>query len=988
MILNDKKAYSPRQVAQRVDPNQFGYQIQIPRVTIKTKYSISFLCLFDGLRTPSIRRLVRKPNMLCDKPLLTFDPSFYAPSSKSAMKEIYRNSLDIPCEIAVDPSVQTVLALLRRYTSSLPPQRVILHYCGYGVLQPNKDGCIFFFTEDRQRYKPLKIHNIVNACACPICLIIDCPNAAALKPHLLGRPDFFAFFSCSQGESLPLSMDASLDIFSSCLLQPFEASLNFHKSARQHNSVFTEQLMPIEDHHDFLLSLFNSILDAIIFETQEGTDICNGIIADMSKSKNHNLHLNPKKGRTTTQFSNMISPTIASLTRGFALAQRVMLSFNLHPTAIPELRPMGNNHLWEFWDLVLDFAATVNEPGELEKIVFALFIESFKKFPRISYIPMFALWIEKESFHDLACEALLEFLEATEKKKRRKNLQSESSINLRSIATHFISQNNLNSNSSIPNLNDSDQEKELQIDDKSIVFNESDIGKETKVLNEIKFGNKTFISYSDFDEYDKFNDISNNEISDGYYSEGNEEEDVSQKAKNEDDESDASASSYDDEESEDEQMICFDYDLISENLYECAMLGRHRKGINLSLIRSRIASASPISSKVLEFQNQTPQSLLILAKIIAASSHDDPLKPKHSTTYFPPSLNQPQAQLNFSSLKKIDELKFGMLVYCCEMKRQEIPSSFNRIMQVCIQHLDDCQPFSLILIGILLEKGGKLAFSTATAAFTSNGSLSGSNESFNSMNVASYQEVDNLSALIKIQDDSDNDDENEKANDSDSENLFYDKFERFLSSNRVDVRASAIYAIGKSKEYSQKVIDKFMMILEDEKEDNLVRGQVLYAFASFEQNSLFNKNKKSIFAGQIKERIEKVIEKEKEKMSKIKIDNNKNEKNKNKKVELIQFIDDGNEKKNLLILAAVDLKRQNPSLKIDEDANVNTFSSPSISFTNQQQIPRAFSTNSRPQQQNTKDFVNPFIDFLLTCVSSEGFSETLDSNVFKLLPYR
>ena len=92
MILNDKKAYSPRQVAQRVDPNQFGYQIQIPRVTIKTKYSISFLCLFDGLRTPSIRRLVRKPNMLCDKPLLTFDPSFYAPSSKSAMKEIYRNS--------------------------------------------------------------------------------------------------------------------------------------------------------------------------------------------------------------------------------------------------------------------------------------------------------------------------------------------------------------------------------------------------------------------------------------------------------------------------------------------------------------------------------------------------------------------------------------------------------------------------------------------------------------------------------------------------------------------------------------------------------------------------------------------------------------------------------------------------------------------------------------------------------------------------------
>ena len=140
MILNDKKPYHSKASNQRSDSSSYGIPFQIPRITTKTKYAISFLCLFDGLRTPSIRRLVRKPNILCDKPVLTFDPSFYAPSSKSAMKEIYSKSLDVPCEIAVDPSVQTVLALLRRYTSSLPPQRVILHSCGYGVLQPNKGG--------------------------------------------------------------------------------------------------------------------------------------------------------------------------------------------------------------------------------------------------------------------------------------------------------------------------------------------------------------------------------------------------------------------------------------------------------------------------------------------------------------------------------------------------------------------------------------------------------------------------------------------------------------------------------------------------------------------------------------------------------------------------------------------------------------------------------------------------------------------------------
>lgn len=109
----------------------------------KTKYALCFLCLFDGLRTPSIRRLVRKPRTICDQPLLTFDPSYFAPKSRQAIRKQY-SKLYCPCEIVVDPSVDTVSMLLKKHASSIPPQNVIIHYYGHGC-HPPSEGCLFFF---------------------------------------------------------------------------------------------------------------------------------------------------------------------------------------------------------------------------------------------------------------------------------------------------------------------------------------------------------------------------------------------------------------------------------------------------------------------------------------------------------------------------------------------------------------------------------------------------------------------------------------------------------------------------------------------------------------------------------------------------------------------------------------------------------------------------------------------------------------------------
>jgi hypothetical protein len=79
--------------------------LQLPN---KTKCAIRFLCLFGGRRTLSICTI-------CKKPLLAFDPCFYAPSSESALLDVYLLALSCPCTIAVDPAVSAVTDLLKRH---------------------------------------------------------------------------------------------------------------------------------------------------------------------------------------------------------------------------------------------------------------------------------------------------------------------------------------------------------------------------------------------------------------------------------------------------------------------------------------------------------------------------------------------------------------------------------------------------------------------------------------------------------------------------------------------------------------------------------------------------------------------------------------------------------------------------------------------------------------------------------------------------------
>jgi hypothetical protein len=397
--------------------------------------------------------------------------------------------------MAVDPSVPTVLGLLRKHATSMPPYRLIFHYFGHGCHPPTADGNIFFFTDDRQQYKPLKIQNVMIACQCPLCFILDCSNAAVVYPHLESRRDLFAFFACGADELLPISTDAPLDLFSRCLLSPFDASITTYTQAR-HSVAVQKGGWDVQD-RQFLQKFFEALLESVFFDTQP-PDVFQTYMRD---------------------------PAIAALARGFVLAQKVMLAFNLHPVAIPRLEPTSSHYLWDVWAVVLDFTASLPQ-GEGFELVFDLFVSSFTKFPRIGYFPLAAFLLKVPEFHARTAQCLLDFLD--------------------------------------------------------------------------------------------------------------------------------------------------------------------RSGTDADV---DAAARSSLPRALLDVSKPSDTSLLILAKILATGKA--------------PPLDQ-HTPINFAASGNADVLKAGMLALACGIGGQNVPPSFARIAQVCIEHAAECAPFSAILLALIVARAGKL----------------------------------------------------------------------------------------------------------------------------------------------------------------------------------------------------------------------------------------------------------------------------------------
>lgn len=345
----------------------------------ETKLALCFLCLFEGLRPPSIRRLSRKPRSICDKPLISFYPKVFSPGSSNAIHQLYHNTLNCPSIMSVDPSVETVLSYIQN-RSLVNGGRLIIHYFGQGCLAPS-DERIYFFNESRQRYKPLRVTKILTEFEGPLCVIMDCTSAATVLKYFPNNRDIFCFFACSQNEQLPISTDAPLDIFSRCLLAPYETAIWWHK--RRHSCVFETSENYVIENDTFMRNFFSALLEALLFGSQN-QDIFELYAKD---------------------------PAMMQLAKGYLLSQRVFQSFNIRPVSLPPLKSACSHELWAFWDVAVDFSLSLS-PDDAYNTVTDLFLNSFKNFPSLSTLPLFSFFISVPGYQNRATIELIKYLDS------------------------------------------------------------------------------------------------------------------------------------------------------------------------------------------------------------------------------------------------------------------------------------------------------------------------------------------------------------------------------------------------------------------------------------------------------------------------------------------------------------------------------------------------------------------------------------------------
>lgn len=342
-------------------PFTFNKPSKSQKPSVRTRFAICLLCLFDGLRMPSIRKLSRKPLYVFNEPLLTLNPTCFAPKSKSAVHDIYIRNMEIMSEMSIDPTISNIDQLLKVYCSNYSHERVILHYLGQGSLPPTREGMFYVFNDNRTAYKAIKVSNLLERVKSPLCAIFDCSKSGLLAPHFEGKFDVFCFFSCSRNETLHVSTDTPWDLFSNCLLSPYDTAIWWH--LRGQEFCCNREKVLDKNTQRFLNNLLNGILSSILFDG-----------------------LNEETYDTITR-----DPAMFTLFKGFLVAQRVLLNFNVHPDSIPKIGEFSGHGLWYFWDTALDCAYSHSE-CDLSMFLYDTFMTSFSNYIVFGYIPMFSFF--------------------------------------------------------------------------------------------------------------------------------------------------------------------------------------------------------------------------------------------------------------------------------------------------------------------------------------------------------------------------------------------------------------------------------------------------------------------------------------------------------------------------------------------------------------------------------------------------------------------
>ena len=317
----------------------------------------------------------------------------------------------------LDPTVDELRKLCSSLRKSARNERVLLHYNGHGVPRPTRNGELWVFNKQFTQYIPVNVADIVTWTGCPSVWILDCPAAAFLShalqkvvssAHLAvsetessttgltgftgltgtstltnnSRSDnttsltvslplsLIVFSACESHETLPFTPNLPADILTSCLTTPLDMAIRWHcyiGGPLLPQSLTTETALKIpgklSDRRTPLGEL-NWIFTAV-------TDTIAWLVL-------------PRDLFRKLYRQDLL---IASLSRNYLLAQRILKSLYCTASCFPALPPTHQHSLWTLWDHALDtLLAQLSSSGPITQSTF---------FP--DQLDAFELWLRQHS---------------------------------------------------------------------------------------------------------------------------------------------------------------------------------------------------------------------------------------------------------------------------------------------------------------------------------------------------------------------------------------------------------------------------------------------------------------------------------------------------------------------------------------------------------------------------------------------------------------
>ena len=356
--------------------------------TVFTIRAFAFFCLFDGPKIPSIRRLTRKPRMLCFEPLINYNTSLFRPMIRSSINGQYRRLMNLDCTSKIDPKSNDVISLIKKTFPRSIHERIVVHYFSTDTL---KVGKLIFFDENYNK-ELVNFQNVIGVgTKAPVVLIVEANSSGSLIPELnklkTQEGGLIAFLSCDDNESMPTSPSIPFDILTSSILFPADSAVWFHSfRSLAGSNIQDEDIERIKTNSSFA-DFLNSVIDSVIFSKFDQATASKYLLEDNA---------------------------LATITRGFILAQRILSFYNIHPQAVPNLPNCSDSEKWSLLDLALDvfFSQGIDDHPSLPEVFQQLCI-SFHNFPSFDALPIFMYFfmLEKHTYTSEVEHILLEYID-------------------------------------------------------------------------------------------------------------------------------------------------------------------------------------------------------------------------------------------------------------------------------------------------------------------------------------------------------------------------------------------------------------------------------------------------------------------------------------------------------------------------------------------------------------------------------------------------